>query len=190
MGALVEDLLVLARIDEQRPLQKKPVDLLVLGNDAAVDARASSPDRKITVIGLDGGPATNSPTRGDEARLRQVVANLMANALRYTPKNTPLEVAVGVGIEDGVRYSTLQVRDHGPGIDDAVAPKIFERFYRAESSRNRDTGGSGLGLAIVSAIVSSHQGQVRVSKTEGGGATMTVQLPFESPGSADDDPPG
>ncbi|MCB8775824.1 HAMP domain-containing histidine kinase, partial [Escherichia coli] len=72
MGALVEDLLVLARIDEQRPLQKKPVDLLVLGNDAAVDARASSPDRKITVIGLDGGPATNSPTRGDEARLRQV----------------------------------------------------------------------------------------------------------------------
>jgi two-component system OmpR family sensor kinase len=190
MGALVEDLLVLARIDEQRPLQKKPVDLLVLGNDAAVDARASSPDRKITVIGLDGGPATNSPTRGDEARLRQVVANLMANALRYTPKNTPLEVAVGVGIEDGVRYSTLQVRDHGPGIDDAVAPKIFERFYRAESSRNRDTGGSGLGLAIVSAIVSSHQGQVRVSKTEGGGATMTVQLPFESPGSADDDPAG
>lgn len=181
MGALVEDLLVLARIDEQRPLQKKSVDLLVLGNDAAVDARASSPERKITVVGLDGGPATNAHVRGDEARLRQVVANLMANALRYTPNNTPLEVAVGMSTIGASRYSTLQVRDHGPGIDDAVAPKIFERFYRAESSRNRDTGGSGLGLAIVSAIVSSHQGQVRVSRTEGGGATMTVQLPFESP---------
>ncbi|ABY22235.1 phosphate regulon sensor protein [Renibacterium salmoninarum ATCC 33209] len=181
MGALVEDLLVLARIDEQRPLQKKPIDLLILGNDAAVDARASSSKRKVTVIGLDSGPAANAPVVGDEARLRQVIANLMANALRYTPEVSPLEVAIGVSIQPGNRYSTLQIRDHGPSIDEATAPRIFERFYRAESSRNRDTGGSGLGLAIVAAIVSSHQGQVRFSKTEGGGATMTVQLPYAEP---------
>ncbi|NYE96342.1 two-component system OmpR family sensor kinase [Psychromicrobium silvestre] len=178
MGALVEDLLVLARIDEQRPLDNKQIDLLVLGNDAAVDARASVRDRRITVVGLENGPAVNAPVMGDEAKLRQVVVNLMANALRYTPEGTPIEVAIGTTEIDGQRFSTLQIRDHGPGIDEEESGRIFERFYRAETSRNRDTGGSGLGLAIVSAIIASHRGKVRVSQTSGGGATLTIQLPY------------
>jgi two-component system OmpR family sensor kinase len=181
MGALVEDLLMLARIDEQRPLQRKPVDLLLLGHDAAIDARASAPRRDIRVVGLHGGRGTSAPTSGDEAKLRQVVANLMGNCLRYTPDDSPVEIAVGTEGAEGKRESVLQVRDHGPGISEEEAPRIFERFYRADSSRNRDTGGSGLGLAIVSAIVASHEGTVRLSQTSGGGATLTIRLPFEAP---------
>lgn len=177
MGTLVEDLLMLARIDEQRDRESKPIDLLILGNDAAVDARASAPDRKVTVVGLDDHPAVHAPTMGDEAKIRQVVANLMTNALRYSPAASPIEVAVGVTEIDEVKYSILEIRDHGPGIDETEKQQIFERFYRAESSRNRDTGGSGLGLAIVSAIISHHQGKVLVSETSGGGATLTVRLP-------------
>lgn len=181
MSALVEDLLVLARIDESRPLETLPVDLLVLGNDAAVDARASAPDRDISVVGLDGAAPANAPTIGDAARLRQVVANLMTNALRHTPAGTPIEVAVGVerGVGDHADASAvLQLRDHGAGVPQEEQARIFERFYRADSSRNRDTGGSGLGLAIVSAIVANHRGTVRMSDTPGGGATITVRLPY------------
>ncbi len=173
MGSLVEDLLMLARIDEQRPLDHKEMDLLLLGHDAAVDARASSPNRHITVVGLDSPTPTNAPAMGDEAKIRQVVANLMGNAQRYTPDGSPLEIAIGVQ-ED---HSILELRDHGPGISDDEAPRIFERFYRADSSRNRDTGGSGLGLAIVAALVSAHGGTVRTKPTPGGGATMVVSLP-------------
>lgn len=180
MGALVEDLLMLARLDEQRDREVKPIDLLILGNDAAVDARASAPDRKVTVVGLDQAPAINAPTVGDEAKIRQVVANLITNALRYSPPGSPLEVAVGVSEIDGQKYSILEIRDHGPGIAEAEKQQIFERFYRAESSRNRDTGGSGLGLAIVSAIISNHQGKVLVKETAGGGATLSVRLPYQS----------
>nr|WP_269045513.1 HAMP domain-containing sensor histidine kinase [Paenarthrobacter sp. Z7-10] len=184
MGTLVEDLLMLARIDEQRPLQRKPVDLLLLGHDAALDARAAAPQRKITVVGLDGGPGRNAPISGDEAKLRQVVANLLGNCLRYTPEGSPIEIAVGTTRAGEAHESVLEVRDHGPGISEDEGPRIFERFYRADSSRNRDTGGSGLGLAIVSAIVASHEGIVRLSETAGGGATLTIRLPFDqgSPG--------
>ncbi|WP_081710298.1 sensor histidine kinase [Arthrobacter sp. 35W] len=187
MGELVEDLLMLARIDEQRPLQLKPVDLLLLGHDAVVDARAIAGDRTITVQGLDGGPATSAPTRGDEAKLRQVVANLMGNCLRYTPEGTPLEILVGTRTEADRQVSVLAIRDHGPGISDEEAPRIFERFYRADTSRNRNTGGSGLGLAIVAAIVAAHSGTVRLEPTEGGGATMVITLPFESASDAGDE---
>ncbi|MFC3298340.1 Probable sensor histidine kinase TcrY [Arthrobacter agilis] len=178
MGQLVEDLLTLARIDEQRPLEVKPVDLKVLGHDAAFDARATAPDRSITVIGLDGGTPRPAPTRGDEARLRQVIANLMTNALRYTPEGTPIEIAVGVApVLHGHSDSVLEVRDHGPGISDADAAKVFERFYRADSSRYRETGGTGLGLAIVAALVAQHDGSVRLEETQGGGATLSIRLP-------------
>ncbi len=187
MGTLVEDLLMLARIDEQRPPENKSINLLVLGNDAAVDARASAPDRKITVVGLDDGPAVNAPTLGDEAKLRQVVANLMTNALRYTPEGSPIEVVVGIREINQQQFSILQIRDHGPGIEESEKSRIFERFYRAESSRNRDTGGSGLGLAIVSAIISSHQGEVLVSETTGGGATLAVHLPYRVANFTDED---
>ncbi|HEV7167296.1 MAG TPA: HAMP domain-containing sensor histidine kinase [Micrococcaceae bacterium] len=186
MGELVEDLLMLARIDEQRPLQRKPVDLLLLGHDAVVDARAADRSRDIRVVGLQGPRGASAPTSGDEAKLRQVVANLMGNCLRYTPAGSPVEIAVGSEESGGKHQAVLQVRDHGPGISEEEAPRIFERFYRADSSRNRDTGGSGLGLAIVSAIVASHEGTVRLSDTPGGGATLTIRLPFQDPGEAPD----
>ena len=181
MGQLVEDLLTLARIDEQRPLESQPLDLLVLGNDAAMDSRAIAPERTIRVIGLDGGPARHAPTVGDEARLRQVVANLMTNALRYTPEGSPIEVAVGVApVIHGRSDSVIEVRDHGPGISEEDAARVFERFYRADSSRYRETGGTGLGLAIVAALVAQHDGSVRLEETPGGGATLSIRLPHDA----------
>ena len=189
MGQLVEDLLTLARIDEQRPLESGPVDLMVLGNDAALDARAIAPDRTITVIGLDGGKPRPAPTVGVEARLRQVVANLMTNALRYTPDGTPLEVAVGVEpVIHGRQDSVIEVRDHGPGISEDDAARVFERFYRADSSRHRETGGTGLGLAIVAALVAQHDGAVRLSETPGGGATLSIRLPYATAEPSDPGP--
>jgi two-component system, OmpR family, sensor kinase len=177
MGSMVEDLLLLARLDEQRPLQQKPVDLQLIAHDAVVDTQASDRSRAISLIGLDGGPATAAPALGDEAKLRQVVGNLVGNALRYTPEGSPIELAVGVRAgEDGHLRSVIEVRDHGPGISAEDASKVFERFYRADTSRTRETGGSGLGLAIVAAIVGSHGGSVRVEKTDGGGATLVVSL--------------
>ncbi|WP_308471694.1 HAMP domain-containing sensor histidine kinase [Arthrobacter sp. ZGTC212] len=188
MGQLVEDLLTLARIDEQRPLEYAPVDLMLLGNDAAMDARASAPGRDIRVVGLDGQQPRPAPTIGDEARLRQVVANLMTNALRYTPDGSPIEIAVGVApVIHNRSDAVLEVRDHGPGISEEDAARVFERFYRADSSRYRETGGTGLGLAIVAALVAQHDGTVRLSETEGGGATMSIRLPYRAPEEFDDD---
>jgi two-component system OmpR family sensor kinase len=101
----------------------------------------------------------------------------VGNALRYTPEGTPIELAVGVRGTGGGERSVIEVRDHGPGISEEDAAKVFERFYRADTSRTRETGGSGLGLAIVAAIVGSHGGTVRVERTDGGGATLVVSLP-------------
>jgi two-component system OmpR family sensor kinase len=145
-----------------------------------VDTQASDRSRTITLTGLDGRQASPAPVLGDEAKLRQVVGNLVGNALRYTPEGSPIELAVGVRTLDGLERSVLEVRDHGPGISEEDASKVFERFYRADTSRTRDTGGSGLGLAIVAAIVGSHGGSVRVQETDGGGATMVVSLPRRS----------
>lgn len=186
MGSLVEDLLMLARMDEQRPLALKPVDLLLIGHDAVLDARASAPDRSFKVVGLDGGPGAPAPTLGDEAKLRQVVANILGNALRYTPAGSPIEIMVGTSDSSGEKTSVIKIRDHGPGIPESEAPRIFERFYRADTSRDRNTGGSGLGLAIVSAIVASHSGTVRVEQTPGGGATMAIELPYKPLEAADE----
>lgn len=178
MGRLVEDLLMLARLDERRPTETTTVDLLELANDAADDAEATAPERDIAVVGLESGPALPAAVTGDEARLRQVLANLVTNALRYTPEGTPIELAVGVepGI-DGSFVSVLKVVDHGPGIQGEDAERVFQRFYRADTSRTRETGGTGLGLAIVAAIVEQHNGTVRVEQTRGGGATMVLRLP-------------
>ena len=176
MGVLVEDLLLLARLDEQRPMRHDPVDLLSLAVDARTDARALAPDRHVTVVGaVQGGPPTPAVVRGDEARLRQVLANLLANALRHTPAGSPVEI--GAGEREG--FAVLRVVDHGPGIDPADAKRVFERFYRADPSRARHQGGgSGLGLAIVAAIVAAHGGAVRLVATPGGGATAEVALPL------------
>ncbi len=174
MGALVEDLLALARLDEQRPLKQEEVDLLVLVVDAAHDARALAPDRVVTVSGLDGSPGLGSArTTGDEGRLRQVVTNLLANAIRHTPPGSPIGLCVGRRGNAVV----CQVVDHGPGIPPELTPRIFERFFRADASRTRSSGGSGLGLAIVHAIVQAHGGTARVLQTPGGGATLEIELP-------------
>ncbi|MGR0158757.1 sensor histidine kinase [Paenarthrobacter nitroguajacolicus] len=178
MGSMVEDLLMLARLDEQRPLQLKPVDLQLLAHDAVVDTKASSGDRTITLTGLESASPTAAPVQGDEAKLRQVIGNLVGNALRYTPEGSPIELAVGVRNTPTGPVSVIEIRDHGPGIPEAETNKIFERFYRADTSRTRETGGSGLGLAIVAAIVGTHGGTVRVAETDGGGATLVVSLPF------------
>ncbi len=175
MGGLVEDLLVLARMDAQRPLQHRPVDLLVLAADAAHDARALAPDRKVSLTGIDGaGEARPTPTTGDEPTLRQVATNLIANAIRHTPRGSPISIEVGSRGHEAV----LRVVDHGPGVPPEQAQQIFERFFRADPSRTRSTGGgSGLGLAIVAAIVQAHGGAARVLPTRGGGATFEVSLP-------------
>ena len=175
MGGLVEDLLLLARLDEQRPMRREPVDLLVLAGDAVHDALALAPGRTVRLVGLDGDPVPRPAlTLGDDARLRQVLSNLLTNAVRHTPAGSPVEI--GVGVADG--WARWQVVDHGPGVDPDQAGRIFERFYRADSSRHRGTGGgSGLGLAIVDAITRAHGGAARVVPTPGGGATFEVALP-------------
>ena len=173
MSGLVEDLLTLARLDEEPTTAMGDVDLTVLAADATADARAREPERRITLVGLHG-PVDATVVWGSESRLRQVVTNLVANALRHTPQGTPVELAVGIDGADGV----LEVRDHGDGIPSGTAHRVFERFYRADPSRGRTTGGgNGLGLAIVAAIVAAHRGRVGVTETPGGGATFVVRIP-------------
>jgi len=185
MGGLVEDLLLLARLDQQLPARTDPVDLAVLAGDAVHDARGLAPDRTVRLVGVrPGGGPDPSVVTGDENRLRQVVANLLANAVRHTPAGSPIEVAVG---RDG-ETAVLEVRDHGPGIPPDHAEKVFERFYRVDSSRARGQGGgSGLGLSIVAAVASSHGGRVGVAPTPGGGATFRLELPA-APDEPDDVP--
>jgi two-component system OmpR family sensor kinase len=175
MGVLVEDLLLLARLDEQRPARTDPVDLAVLAGDAVHDARGLAPDRTVRLVGVrPGGGPEPSVVVGDENRLRQVVANLLGNAVRHTPEGSPIEVAVG---RDGP-VAVLEVRDHGAGIPPDHAEKVFERFYRVDASRARHQGGgSGLGLSIVAAVASAHGGRVGVAETPGGGATFRLELP-------------
>ncbi|GAB3599479.1 HAMP domain-containing sensor histidine kinase [Angustibacter peucedani] len=174
MGGLVDDLLTLARLDEQRAERRSPVDLTVVAVDAVQDARVLDPAREVALTGR-GGPLGPTVVLGDEARMRQVLTNLVANALRHTPPGSPVEVAVGTD-DDG--FGVLEVRDHGPGIAPEQARKVFERFFRADASRQRASGGSGLGLAIVAAIVGAHGGQVGITETAGGGATFAVRIPL------------
>lgn len=173
MGDLVEDLLALARLDEKRPLDLQPVNLVPLAQDAAMDARAGDPDRKIEVI-IDDDPVV---VRADEMKVRQVMTNLIANAMRHTPEGTPIEIVVSA--LPGKTTGQFEIVDHGEGIPEQVREKIFDRFYRADNSRNRETGGSGLGLAIVQSITAAHRGTVSAHETDGGGATFRVELPLE-----------
>ena len=193
MTQLVEDLLSLARVDNGRALEITDVDLLVLAHDAAADFAAAWPDRRITVLGPDDSAAAPVWTRGDDARLRQVVVNLMTNAVRYTPQGTDLEIIVENPSFDAVPQeqqpavpddesaptwlAQLKIRDHGPGIKGPDRTRIFERFYRADTSRTRETGGTGLGLSIVASVVGQHGGVVTLEETPGGGATFVVTLP-------------
>ncbi|AMM19961.1 histidine kinase [Frondihabitans sp. PAMC 28766] len=241
MGGLVQDLLQLARLDESKPLELGPVDLVTIARDSALDTMASNTDREIRVIvrepvepGDDrpeeyvvpravvtaaASPNVTGPiafagatlarlrTRraraaaagvtppedlprldpateraispivlGEENKIRQVVTNLMGNAMRFTDYDAPIELAVQA--DPGRGMATIDVIDHGEGIPPQIREKIFQRFWRADTSRTRDTGGSGLGLAIVSGIVAAHHGDVDVFDTPGGGATFRVSLPL------------
>ena len=148
MGVLVEDMLLLARLDQQRPIEHRPVDLLTLAADAVQDARIIAPDREIT---LDVGSGTAFLILGDEVRLRQVIGNLMNNALTHTPEGTPVAVRVLAGPRQPVPSVVLEVADQGEGLRQDQAEHVFERFYRADQARTRKAGGTGLGLAIVAA---------------------------------------
>jgi two-component system OmpR family sensor kinase len=194
MGLLVEDLLLLARLDQQRPLARQPIDLLSLAADAVHDARLLAPDR---TIDLSVQPGAAFLVIGDEPRLRQVIGNLMSNALTHTPEGSPIEVSIGSGTldpraHDSAPAVTLDVTDHGPGMTPEQAHRVFERFYRADQARTRTTGGSGLGLAIVSALVTAHGGVASVRTAPDRGATFRIALPLapEAQGglAADDDP--
>lgn len=171
MGLLVEDLLLLAQLDAQRPLEHNRVDLLALATDAVHDAQSIAPQRRIRVEVFDG-PGTPE-VLGDEARLRQVLSNLMANALQHTPEGTGVTVRVGTDLDSSV----LEVCDEGPGMTPEDAHRIFERFYRADSSRARASGGTGLGLSIVDSLVYAHGGRVSVSTAPGQGCRFRVKLP-------------
>ncbi|HUY06168.1 MAG TPA: ATP-binding protein [Acidimicrobiales bacterium] len=168
MGVLVDDLLLLARLDQGRPLERLPVRIGDIVTDAAADVQVVAPDRQVSVDVDEDIVVT-----GDEQRLRQVVMNLLQNALRHTPSTTPIEVGVHLDRES----VEFRVTDHGEGIPTEHLGHIFERFYRADPSRTRGSGGSGLGLAIVSSIVSAHHGDVRVESEVGVGTTFVVRLP-------------
>jgi two-component system OmpR family sensor kinase len=173
MSDLVESLLALARLDENAKTSMQPVDLHEIAQRAAKDASVADGNREINLIHLDGTPLSKNVAlimNGDAGQLRQVLTNLLANACRFSPMGASIEVAIGQ--KDG--RTTLEVRDHGEGIPKELRAKVFERFYRADNSRNRETGGSGLGLAIVSTIVKHHNGSVEALETPGGGTTMRV----------------
>jgi two-component system, OmpR family, sensor kinase len=166
MGVLVEDLLTLARLDEIAEAPHTEVDLAALAADAVADAAAVAPDRAIS---LDASAA--AVVLGNAHQLRQVLGNLLRNALVHTPPRTAVEVRV---ISDGdVR---LEVRDHGPGLPGDDPAALFERFWRAEGGRERGRAGAGLGLAIVAAIVGAHDGRVSAANAVGGGAVFSVVL--------------
>jgi signal transduction histidine kinase len=188
MGLLVEDLLQLARLDQQRPLDVVPVDLAELAGDAVHDAHAVQPDRPLDLV-LDPSLTEVPVVLGDEARLRQVIGNLVTNALTHTPAGTPVTVRLSepAGDPDTV---CVAVSDAGPGMAAADAERVFERFYRADASRTRAAGGSGLGLSIVSSLVAAHGGRVELTTAPGQGATFTVSLPRSGPAAAGPDAPG
>lgn len=171
MGTLVDDLLLLARLDAQRPLERHRVDLLALASDAVHDAQAIAPERKIVMDVFDG-PGTPE-VLGDEARLRQVLGNLVANALQHTPESADVTVRVGTEGDNAV----LEVVDEGPGMSQQDAQRIFERFYRTDSSRARASGGTGLGLSIVDSLIYAHGGTVAVTTAPGQGCRFYVTLP-------------
>jgi two-component system OmpR family sensor kinase len=172
MTELVENLLVLARLDEKVEQSAESTDLVAMATEAAKDVSLST-GAKISITTLEGQPIKSLNAVVDPGSIRQVLINLLTNAARFSPKGKPVVAAFGtVG-----KTTVIEVRDAGPGVPEALRDKIFERFYRADNSRNRETGGSGLGLAIVKAIVERHGGSIVALETTGGGATFRVELP-------------
>ena len=179
MGVLVDNLLLLARLEELPETPLVAVDLTELAEHAAQDTRAAAPERQVV---LNASP----PVRvlGDPEQLRQVFSNLTRNAVIHTPPDTAIEITVATEGERAV----IEVRDHGPGLPPDAGDRLFERFWRTEGGRTRGRGGAGLGLAIVKAIVEAHHGEVDARTAEHGGAVFTATLPLmgdvPEPGSA------
>ena len=169
MGVLVDDLLLLAQLDQGRPVQHERVDLVPLVNELAADARAIEPDRQLEVETDD-----SVVILGDDARLRQVVGNLLANARAHTPP----DAAVNVSVRHRADEAVIEVADHGPGIDPADLERVFERFFRADPSRARASGGTGLGLSIVSSVAEAHGGRAEAASVPGEGSAFRVILPL------------
>jgi two-component system OmpR family sensor kinase len=168
MKGLVEDLLLLARLDETRPVERKPVDLTILAADACSDAVATAPDHPVTLDAPE--PVV---VAGDEGHLRQAIGNLVSNAVRHTPPGTPVEVAARIVGGQAV----VTVRDHGSGLDDDALAHVFDRFWQADQARVGT--GAGLGLAIVAGITTEHGGTVEVENVVDGGARFTIHLPLD-----------
>lgn len=175
MGVLVDDLLLLARLDQHRPLDRQPVDLGQLAGDAVEDVRVVAPGRPVDLVIDDGHPPV---VVGDELRLRQVLGNLLGNALTHTPDGTPIHVRLATRVDDTGRWAVLEVADEGPGLPVEHAEHVFERFYRVDAARTRSEGGSGLGLSIVAGLAEAHGGRVELDTTPGEGATFRVVLPL------------
>lgn len=175
MASLVEDLLTLARLDEGRPLEITDIDLVKLAGNAVFDLQALDPTRSVALTSLSGHkPPMTLVTQADRDRISQVFTNLIGNIVRYTPAGSPVEIALGKTGDTAV----VEFRDHGPGIAEADQSRVFERFYRADTSRARTQGGSGLGLAIIAGIINAHRGNATLSKTKGGGLTVRIELPL------------
>jgi two-component system OmpR family sensor kinase len=179
MGRLVDDLLLLAQFDENRPLDLQPVDLSSIAVQAAAGARAIQPGRLLTVLA-----AAPVIVRADAGRLRQVLDNLIGNALQHTPAGTPVTVTVTACSGDG----QVGVADSGPGLSATQAARVFDRFYRTDRARSRASGGTGLGLSIAGTLVAAHGGTIEVDTQPGHGATFLVRLPLAA-APADGGPP-
>lgn len=170
MGSLVDDMLMLARLDEERTIDVAPINLRGIVVDAVVSARAAAPGRSIEVLSDDCSSAMVS---GDGERLRQALDNLLSNAVRYSPDGEPVTTKVRVDND----WCDVLVTDRGAGLGPAEASRVFERMYRTDEARSRVRGGSGLGLAIVKSIVERYGGSVWVDSTPGTGSTFTIRLP-------------
>jgi two-component system OmpR family sensor kinase len=169
MGRLVEDLLVLARFDTDRPLDRRHVDLASIAAQAVQAARMVNPDRLVSLLAVD--PVI---VYADEGRLRQVIDNLLGNALQHTPPRSPVTVSV----TSTTAIGEITVADNGPGMTAEQAARVFERFYRTDDARTRARGGVGLGLSIAASLVAAHGGEIIVDTQPGQGAAFHVRLPL------------
>lgn len=200
MGNMVQDLLTLARLDEHRPMTFERTDITALARNSLSDMAVLDPERDLQLLNMEDETLEEVYSvyaSVDAEKISQVITNLLTNVRQHTPENTPVEVVVGYHmwpdeteatlknaaaskIPAFQRCAVLEIRDHGPGVAPEDAKKVFERFYRSDTSRVRTTGGTGLGLAIVSGIVSAHNGTVDMLQTPGGGATVRIKLPCQA----------